>query len=225
MAKEKGTSLKKAGRYDASGLVEAQFEPGSRRRVLKNLLGVKTRREMDRVEQREQFRALEQLIELYGQDHRFTAADVCNIHRIWLSPIYAWAGQYRQVNLTKGDFPFAAARQVPRLMAGFERGPLRTFTPCRFGTTAKAVRAIAVVHTELILIHPFREGNGRAARLLAMLMASQAGLPLLDFGGLRGRRRKEYFAAVQAGLDRNYKPMEEIFSAVVEKALLSLKKR
>jgi len=147
--------LKKEGQYDASGLKEAQFDPGSRRRVLKNLLGVKTRREMDRVEQREQFRALEQLIELYGQDHRFTAADVCNIHRIWLGPIYVWAGQYRQVNLTKGDFPFAAARQVPRLMAGFERGPLRTFTPCRFGTTAKAVRAIAVVHTE-----PRRERPG-----------------------------------------------------------------
>ena len=39
-----------ADRYDISGLVEAQFEPGSRRRVLKNLLGVKSKREMDRLE-------------------------------------------------------------------------------------------------------------------------------------------------------------------------------
>jgi hypothetical protein len=30
-----------ADRYDPSGLVEAQFEPGSHRRVLKNLLGIK----------------------------------------------------------------------------------------------------------------------------------------------------------------------------------------
>ena len=30
--------MKKGGHYDASGLIEAQFEPGSRGRVLKNLL-------------------------------------------------------------------------------------------------------------------------------------------------------------------------------------------
>jgi cell filamentation protein len=47
-----------ADRYDASGLVEAQFEPGSRRRVLKNLLGIKRKREMDRLEGLEQLRAL-----------------------------------------------------------------------------------------------------------------------------------------------------------------------
>jgi hypothetical protein len=43
-----------ADRYDASGLVEAQFEPGSRRRVLKNLLGIKRKHEMDRMEGLEQ---------------------------------------------------------------------------------------------------------------------------------------------------------------------------
>jgi hypothetical protein len=34
----KAYKKKIADRYDVSGLVEAQFEPGSRRRVLKNLL-------------------------------------------------------------------------------------------------------------------------------------------------------------------------------------------
>jgi cell filamentation protein len=46
--------VKKGDRYDASDLEEAQFEPGSRGRVLKNLLGIKSQREMDWVEQREQ---------------------------------------------------------------------------------------------------------------------------------------------------------------------------
>ncbi len=36
---------------------------------------------------------------------------------------------------------------------------------------------MAVTHTELILVHPFREGNGRLTRLLNTLMALQAGLP------------------------------------------------
>ena len=35
--------------------------------------------------------------------------------------------------------------------------------------------SIAMVHTELLLIHPFRDGNGRLARWLADIMAAQAG--------------------------------------------------
>jgi cell filamentation protein len=209
--------MKKGGHYDASGLIEAQFEPGSRGRVLKNLLGIKSKREMDQVEAQEQFRALEEMIRIYDQNHRFTAADVLRIHKIWLGPIYAWAGQYRQVNLSKGDFPFATANQIPRLMMEFEKGPLREYTPCQFTVVDEIIRAVAVVHTELLLIHPFREGNGRVARLLAILMALQAGLPPLDFGSIKGRKRHEYFAAVRAGLDRDYKFMEKVFNAVIRR--------
>jgi cell filamentation protein len=209
--------MKKGGHYDVSGLIEAQFEPSSHGRVLKNLLGIKSKREMDQVEAEEQLRALEELITLYDQNHRFTSADVRRIHKIWLGPIYAWAGQYRRVNLSKGDFPFAPANQIPRLMVELEKGPLRQYTPCRFTVMDEIVKTIAIVHTELLLIHPFREGNGRAARLLAILIALQAGLPPLDFGGIKGRKRQEYFAAVQAGLDRNYTPMEKVFNAVIRR--------
>jgi len=209
--------MKKGGHYDASSLIEAQFEPGSRGRVLRNLLGIKSKREMDQVEAQEQLRTLEELVRIYDQTHRFTAADVRRIHKIWLGSIYAWAGNYRQVNLSKGDFPFAAANQIPRLMIEFEKGPLRAYTPCRFTEMNEIARTIAVVHTELLLIHPFREGNGRVARLLAVLMALQAGLPPLDFGNIKGRKRQEYFRAVQAGLDRDYKPMEKVFSTVIRR--------
>lgn len=211
--------MKSAGRYATSGLAEAQFEPGSRGRVLRNLLGIKRKREMDQVEAREQLRALNELIAVYDERHRFTAEDMCSIHKIWLGPIYAWAGQYRRVNMSKGRLPFAAAGQIPRLMAELEKGPLRQFTPCRFPSPNQTARALAVVHTELMLIHPFRDGNGRVGRMLAILMALQAGLPPLNFGTIRGRKRQEYFAAVRAGWERNYEPMERIFSAVIRRTL------
>ena len=211
--------MKKGGRYDVSTLPEAQFELGSGGRVLKNLLGIKQKREMDQVEARELRRALEELIQIYDQQHRFTEADIRKIHKIWLAPIYAWAGQYRNVNLAKGEFPFAAAREVARLMGEFEKGPLHQFTPCRLPSREEVVRATAVVHTELMLIHPFREGNGRVGRVLAILMALQAGLPPLDFGSITGRKRQEYFAAVRAGMDRDYEPMEKIFSRVIRRTL------
>jgi cell filamentation protein len=215
----KKDTRKTVGRYDVSELVEAQFEPGSRRRVLKNLLGIKRKGEMDRVEAREQLRALHELIRTYGKNHRFTAADICQIHKIWLMNIYPWAGKYRQVNVTKDNFLFAAANQIPRLMEELETGPLREFTPCCFDAIERTARALAVVHTELVLIHPFRDGNGRVARLLATLMALQGGLPPLDFSVLKGRKRKEYFTAIRMGLDRQYKAIEAIFSDVILKTL------
>jgi cell filamentation protein len=219
------SEVKEAGRYDVLQLVEGQFEPGSRGRVLRNLVGIKSKREMDRVEAKEQLRALDELIKIYDRSHRFTAGDICRIHKMWLRGIYAWAGKYRQVNVTKGDFMFSAASQIPRLMQDLQTGPLRQFTPCRSSSAEDATRAISVVHTELVLIHPFREGNGRVARLLATLMALQAGLPPLDFGGLKGKTRKEYFAAIRAGLDRDYKPMEEIFNGVILRTLREYEKQ
>ena len=110
---------------------------------------------------------------------------------------------------------FAAANQVPKLMHEFGRGPLRDYTPCRFDVEDELATALAVVHAEFILIHPFREGNGRCGRLLAILMGLQAGLPALDFGGIRGAKRSEYIAAVHAALGRDYEPMKKVFRSVI----------
>ena len=43
--------------------------------------------------------------------------------------------------------------------------------------------ALAVVHAEFILIHPFREGNGRSQRAFFHQLARQAGWPI-DWKGL-----------------------------------------
>ena len=114
---------------------------------------------------------------------------------------------------------FAAQAYFPKLMADFEKELLVKYTPCNFKSRHDVISALAIVHTELILIPPFREGNGRIARLLATLMALQADLPLLNFSGLEGVRQRDYFAAVQHGMTRNYEPMEKIFADVIARSL------
>ena len=54
--------MTETGRYDVSGLVEVQHQPGSRGRVLRNLLGIISKRQMDEIEAREQKRALEEIL-------------------------------------------------------------------------------------------------------------------------------------------------------------------
>jgi cell filamentation protein len=208
------------GRYAAHG-VEAEYEPGSRRRVLRNLAGVRSVRTMQRLETEALLAATERAIAETRDDQRFTAAGLRRWHRDWLGGLYAWAGEYHQVNLTKGELMFAAAEQIPRLMDELERGPLRDLTPCAPADAGAVAHTIGVVHAELVLVHPFREGNGRLARLLATLMALQAGLPPLDFGGVRSAARTRYFAAIQAAMDRDYEPIAATFRAVIARTLRS----
>lgn len=68
-------------------------------------------------------------------------------------------------------------------------------------------------------LHPFREGNGRVARMLVVLMVLQAGLSPLDLREIFGKGKEKYIKAVQAGMLRNYEPMEKIFMSVVRKTL------
>lgn len=197
-------------RYDAAG-AEAEFEPGSRGRVLRNLLGIVRARDMAEAESEALEIAQEAALERYGPRYRFSAKDVCELHRLWLGPIYPWAGEYRTINIGKGGFQFAHAPLIPKLMTELERGPLRRLTPCRQADKASVAGALAEVHAELILVHPFRDGNGRLARLLALLMALQADLPPLDFSPFARRGKRAYIAAIHAAMGKDYAPLRRLF--------------
>ena len=142
------------------------------------------------------------------------------MHKVWFGKIYEWAGKYRSVDLEKDGFRFAHARHIPKLMGDFEKNHLAQYTPCVFKSKDDVIQALAETHTELVLIHPFREGNGRLARILATLMALQAGLPPLVFTPIEnGKKKQAYFRAVQTGMGRDYEPMKKIFGEVIEKSL------
>jgi cell filamentation protein len=214
-------------KYKAAG-AEAQFQPGSRGRVLRNSLGIVRVSDMNRAESQALELAQASAIELYGPNHRFTAADIRKLHRLWLGPIYPWAGSYRSVNIGKGGFQFAHAPRIPKLMSELSRGLLRESTPCRPTSDSELARLLAQVHAEVVLIHPFRDGNGRVARLLALLMALQAGLPPLNFRVLSGKGKREYIAAIHASLSRDYGPLTAIFERVImhsRKSAVSSKSR
>lgn len=207
-----------SGRYAAAG-PQAEYEPGSRGRVLRNKLGIHRVAEIEQAESAALTAAQHWAVEDFDIAHRFTAADLCTLHHQWLGGIYDWAGDYRSVNIGKGGFLFAAAAQVPRLMAQFERRELAEETPCNGMDAQRLSQALARTHAELILIHPFRDGNGRCARLLAYLMAIEAGLPSLDFSSFAGRGKRAYIAAIHSAVDGNYAPLRARFATAIDRTL------
>ncbi len=82
------------------------------------------------------------------------------------------------------------------------------------------MQALAETHVELVLLHPFRDGNGRLARVLSSLMALQAGLPLLNFRTL-AEGKKAYLVAIQAGMEKRYDLMQQLFEEIIEQSLFS----
>ncbi len=201
-------------RYDAKG-VQSETEPGSRGRVLRNLLSIKRVGDMHEAESQALVLAQAHAVDFYSDDQRFTAQNICDLHRLWLAPIYAWAGEYRSVNIGKAGFQFAHAPLIPGLMAELERDVLFECTPSRPSNDASVARSLAMVHAELILIHPFRDGNGRVARLLALLMGLQAGLPPLDFSPIDGVNKDDYILGIHAAMSRNYEPLVRMFERVI----------
>lgn len=195
-------------RYKTSG-PEGAYEPGSNNKVLANKLGIMDPAEMDQVE----FELLEQLyIEILegGLPHeQLTVDHIKRWHRRWLGNVYEWAGRERSVTMSKDGFAFAAAAQIPRLLKVFEKDCLAKYTPCLQLSKDNLAEAIAITHVEFILIHPFREGNGRIARLLADVMAVQAGSEPLDYSNWE-ESKEGYIQAIHRGMSMDYEPMTDL---------------
>ena len=107
----------------------------------------------------------------------FTASHLCLLHRQVFSEVYPWAGQYRQVDIAKGDTHFLKHQDIPvKLDALFlelaNADFLQDATPREFS------EFMGNFLVQLNFFHPFREGNGRVQRLLVTQIATNAGLEL-----------------------------------------------
>lgn len=75
------------------------------------------------------------------------------IHQYLFSEIYDFAGKMRTVNIAKGAFRFVPVMYLEAALKNIERMPQSTFDE------------IVEKYVEMNIAHPFREGNGRSARI------------------------------------------------------------
>ena len=193
-----------------------EFQAGSTE-VLKNKLGLTLQIDMDQAEAIALKTAGDLYFRSFDAEHRFTAKDICWMHEQWLGKLYDWAGKYRSIDISKRGFMFAHAALIPDLMNDFERKILAKQAMNTCVTYTQAAKAIAVAHAELILIHPFREGNGRLARSLANLMAAQANLPPLNYQHM-DQNKDAYIASIHSALSQDYELLTKMFIKIIEES-------
>lgn len=82
-----------------------------------------------------------------------TVKGLQQIHAFLFGGLYDFAGQIRQVNISKGGFTFAPAAFLHQTLQTIEKMQERNFDE------------IADKYVEMNVAHPFREGNGRTTRI------------------------------------------------------------
>jgi cell filamentation protein len=100
-----------------------------------------------------------------------------NIHFYLFQDIYDWAGEIRSVDIAKDRTRFATCSRV-ELEAQKLFQLLREEDFLRGLQRSDFVERLAFYFSELNVIHPFREGNGRAQRVLFEFLAINAGFAL-----------------------------------------------
>ena len=68
--------MEKQGRYSTFGSIEDQYMPGSNGRILKNLPGINSQREIEQVETESLFHVTEKLLKEVDKDTAFTAKKI-----------------------------------------------------------------------------------------------------------------------------------------------------
>ncbi len=135
---------------------------------------------------------------------------ISSIHQTALSHLYEFAGKLRQVNISKAGFLFPAAQHLDHSVQIYEQEFLKAI-PRSIRTESELIESTAPAHAELLFIHPFREGNGRTARLFSNLIALKYGFERFHFDVIKESRMDEYIKAIQSAAEKNYEPMKKLF--------------
>ena len=87
-----------------------------------------------------------------------SVAGLRQIHKYLFGGLYDFAGQIREVNISKGGSRFVNALYLNEILPKIEAMPERTFED------------IIAKYIEMNIAHPFVEGNGRAMRIWLDMM-------------------------------------------------------
>lgn len=123
--------------------------------VLENKLGIDDSAELAREEERiSKLKAIElyhnNIVETF-EVGKFSG--LAKIHRYLFDEIYDFAGKIRTVNMAKGNFRFAPVMYLEAALKNIDDMPQSTYDE------------IIEKYVEMNVAHPFREGNGRSARI------------------------------------------------------------
>ena len=133
-----------------------------------------------------------------------------SLHQALFGDIYHWAGELRTIDISKGNTRFCNTNRIEpeanRLFSQLVQEHYLVGLPYD-----SLIVKLAEYYSDLNVIHPFREGNGRAQRLLFEHMVINCGFQI-SFAGISP---DEWIQANIEGYHCRYQHMTEIFARCI----------
>jgi len=102
-------------------------------------------------------------------------------------------------------------------MEEFEKNVFRKYPAGALRDDDAFCSGVGEIQGELLVIHPFREGNARAIKLMTNLLAVQTGRPPLVYDASKAGQER-YIAAANAAFKRDHRPMRDVIRQALERA-------
>jgi cell filamentation protein len=176
--------------------------------ILKNKLGITEEKAFEEAE-----REITKISahDVHVSEPPYNLKYIQNIHATLFSELYDWAGQTRNIDISKGGTKFCiASRITPEIEKLFKR--LADENYLQNLSHSEFVKKLAEYYTEFNMIHPFREGNGRVQRLFFEHLAAYNDYAL-DWSSIS---ENEWIQANIDGVYVKYEPLADIFERVLK---------
>jgi cell filamentation protein len=179
--------------------------------ILVNLLDLRDERSLNDAERDLSFRSA---VVLEFIPPPYDLSYLQSIHRTLFGEVYAWAGELRAVDISKGQTRFCTVGRIVPEAAKLFRGieDLRWFDGM---SRLQLVRHVSEAFGDFNVIHPFREGNGRAQRILFDQLVINAGYEI----SWEGVDPEAWVAANVAAYQVDYAPLRKIFDRCIGDAI------
>ena len=152
--------------------------------MLENKLGIKDAVELAKAEEKLSKKRAKELFEKGILDTlpAGTMQSLQRIHQYLFQDLYPFAGEIRKVNLAKGNFRFAPLMYLEESLQNIEKMPQSSY------------EEIVEKYVEMNIAHPFREGNGRSARIWLDLIFKKELKLVVDWSKID---KEEYLMAME----------------------------
>lgn len=149
---------------------------------------------------------------------------ICKLHDVsfgWIFP--QWAGKYRKIQVTFSDKEAPPYFEVPTLITNLSKDLEERLKNLPKNDDEEfileIVNLLAWFQHRYVFIHPFRDYNGRTARMLTIFILLKLNLPPIELRVEKEEDRNEYLTAMQKADEGDYSLLERLLGQAISETL------
>jgi CRISPR-associated endonuclease/helicase Cas3 len=139
---------------------------------------------------------------------------ILDIHRqICGDLVPAWAGKWREIEVSVGRLRPAPPHSLPVLMRDYALDLQARWEGASREPSELTLELLAFAEGRFLTVHPFQDFNGRTIRLWLIEILRRLDLPVLSLAAETEAERAVYFRALEAADELRWEPLMDVWRA------------